>query len=403
MNTEIELSIMANRADNLAPLLKQFEAEEHIAVRPRLLTWDTAWSELVKVALYGDGPDISELGSTWLGDLVSMNALRPFGTEEISALGGPAAYLPSAWQGGQLAGQPEQWAIPWFVGARLVYYRRNLLEAAQVDPRTAFDSAEQVERTLASLQASGVPVPWTVPTNVTHTTLLNACSWVWSAGGDFVTPDGRAPLFDEPTVNAGLRAYFSLGRYLTPDVRRLGGLEPDNQFMRHPGTAATISGPWLFCTARNEGHSEMLEHTGLALPCGKPFVGGSHLVIWRHTRQPAAALRLVEFLARPAAQVAYSQSIGLLPARLDALHMEPFASDPLWQQSADGLTAGRTFPVIRLWGLSEDRMTPAMGALWADLRRNPDLDLDESLRRHMDPVWLRLRLSWDQLNSPRSH
>lgn len=401
MNPEIELSIMANRADNLAPLLKQFEAQEHIAVRLRLLTWDTAWAELVKVALYGDGPDLSELGSTWLGDLVSMNALRPFSTEEIGALGGPAAFLPSAWQGGRLAGQSEQWAIPWLVGARLVYYRRNLLEAAGIDPGTAFDSAGAVDHTLARLQANGISVPWTVPTNVTHTTLLNACSWVWRAGGDFVSPDGRELRFDEPAANAGLRDYFALGRYLGSGVRRLGGLEPDNQFMRHADTAATISGPWLFCAARDEGRAEMLEHMGLALPCGLPFVGGSHLVVWRHTRRPAAALKLAQFLTGPAAQVAYSRRIGLLPARLEALQMEPFASDPLWRQSAAGLTAGRTFPVIRLWGLIEDRMSTAMGAVWADLNRDPEADLDESLKRHMEPVWYRLRLSWDQLDRPR--
>ena len=53
---EIELSIMAGTAAGVQPLLDRFEAEEHIRVRVRLLAWDTAWSDLVKFALYSDGP-----------------------------------------------------------------------------------------------------------------------------------------------------------------------------------------------------------------------------------------------------------------------------------------------------------------------------------------------------------
>ena len=124
MAQEVELSIMADSPAAIRPLLNQFEAEHGVRVRLRLLAWDTAWSDLVKVALYGDGPDVSEIGSTWLGDLVAMNALRPFGEAEIAALGRPGAFLPSAWQGGRLAGQTQTWAIPWLAGARLVFWRR---------------------------------------------------------------------------------------------------------------------------------------------------------------------------------------------------------------------------------------------------------------------------------------
>jgi len=60
MPQELEFSIMAESPANIQPLLDQFEAEHRIRVRLRLLTWDIAWSDLVKVALYGDGPDVSD-------------------------------------------------------------------------------------------------------------------------------------------------------------------------------------------------------------------------------------------------------------------------------------------------------------------------------------------------------
>jgi multiple sugar transport system substrate-binding protein len=389
MAQELELSIMADSPAAIQPLLNQFEAEHGVRVRLRLLAWDTAWSDLVKVALYGDGPDVSEIGSTWLGDLVAMNALRPFDEAEIAGLGRPGAFLPSAWQGGRLAGQTQTWAIPWLAGARLVFWRRPLFAAAGLEPRTSFQSAAELQSALARLAASGTPVPWTVPTGLTHTTLLNAASWVWAAGGDFVTPDGKRTLFSQPAAQAGLRDYFALGRYLAPSVRRLTGLQPDDQFMTQAGTAVTISGPWLFSILREHG---LAGEIGLALPPGASFVGGSHLVIWKHSQQEEAVLALVRFLTEGATQIAYGQRVGLLPTRLDALTGEPFAGDDWWQLAIRGLKTGRSFPVTRSWGLMEDRLTRELKALWDEVLLDPGLDLEAAIARHLEPLAMRLDL-----------
>lgn len=96
---ELELSIMADSPAGIQPLPDQFEAESGIRVRLRLLAWDTAWCDKVMAALYGDEPDLSEIGSTWLGDLVAMNAVRDCDEAEIAHLERPGVFLPSAWQG----------------------------------------------------------------------------------------------------------------------------------------------------------------------------------------------------------------------------------------------------------------------------------------------------------------
>jgi multiple sugar transport system substrate-binding protein len=396
MTQELELSIMADSAAGMAdraaamqPLLHQFEAERHIRVRLRLLTWDTAWSDLVKVALYSDGPDVSEIGTTWLGDLVAMNALRPFDAQDIAALGAAAAFLPSAWQGGHMVGQSQMWAIPWLTGARLIFFRRRWLEHAGLDGRVAFQTIEQADQTIQGLQAAGSAAPWTVPTGLTHTTLLNVASWVWGAGGDFVTADGRRTLFCEAAARAGFRAYFALGRFLAPPIRHLTGLEPDEQFLSDDQTAATLSGPWLFYQARQRGIADAV---GMALPPGASFVGGSHLVAWKHTREEGAVLELIRFLTRPEVQSAYAQHVGLLPTRLDALEAPPYATEPLWQLAISGIRTGRSFPVTRSWGLMEDRLTRELSALWGDVLADPGVDLEAAITKRLEPLAMRLDL-----------
>ncbi len=388
MGQELELSIMTSSATGIEGLLGQFEAEHQIRVRLRRLAWDAAWSDLIKVALYNDGPDISEIGSTWLGDLVAMNALAAFSEADIETLGRASSFLPSAWQGAKLVGQPQVWAIPWVTGARLLFFRRSLLARAGVDERQAFLNAAAFDQTLSRLQSAGISIPWTVPTGLTHTTLHNVASWVWGAGGDFVAADGRRTLFSEPEARAGLRAYFALGRFLAPSVQHLNGLEPDAQFLSNADTALTMSGPWLYTQAS----AELRDDLGVGLPPGPSFVGGSHLVIWKRTPRRELALKLIQFLTQPAAQITHSQNIGLLPSRLDALATPLFSSNAMWRTASKGLKTGRSFPVTRSWGLMEDRLTNELSALWSEVLQNPGLALDAAIEKRLDPLARRLDL-----------
>ncbi len=388
MSQEIEFSVMTSSAAGIQPLLDRFEAESDIHVRLRLMSWDTAWSALIKIALYSDGPDISEIGTTWLGDLVAMNALYAFGDRDIESLGRAAAFLPSAWQSAKLAGQPQVWAIPWVTGARLLFFRRHLLTQAGIEERTAFQNAEHFDETLKRLNAYGVSVPWTIPTGLTHTTMHNIASWVWGMGGDFVTPDGTRTLFSRSEARSGLRSYFALGRFLAPTVQRLNGLEPDVQFLQNPDVALTMTGAWLF----DQASPELRGRIGVGLPPGPPFVGGSHLVIWKRTDKSELALKLIRFLTQPVAQIEHTQNVGLLPSRLDALAAPPFSTDPMWQIAARGLKTGRSFPVTRSWGLMEDRLSTEFGALWNEVLTDPSLDLDATIEKRLDPLAKRLDL-----------
>ena len=386
MGTEIEFSIQAASADFIQPLLDEFEARQHVHVKLRLFTWDAAWSELVKVALYNDGPDISEVGSTWLGDLMAMSALHAFGPEEIAQLGKVAHFLPAAWRGCQQPDQFEVWAIPWLVSARLVFYRRDLMQGAGINEADAFESAEHFEQTLHQLRENGVRVPWIVPTTHTHATLLNAASWVWAAGGDFVSPDGRHILIAQNHAIAGLRNYFALGQYIPRHLHHLDAFQPDTQFLQHPDTAVTIGGPWLYHFLS----AELRDNVGLALPPGAPFLGGSHLVIWKHSRKQESALKLIRFLTQTETQVRYAQRIGLLPAVVEALNEEPFTTDRLWKSAVQAVKAGRTVPNTRSWGLMEDRLAAEFAGVWQAFFQDPSVNLVGLLIHRLEPLARRL-------------
>ena len=388
MSKEIEFSIQAHNESIIRPHLDEFESQTGIHVNVRALSWDKAWSDFIKMALYGDSPDISEVGSTWLGDIAAMNALHVFTPAEIAEMGGAARVVPAAWQGCHLPDSEAMQAIPGVMGGPLVIYTRRTLQKARADQAAPLKNAEQLEENLGSLRRARVSAPWAVPTGVTHTTLLNICSWVWSCGGDFVSADGKRVLFNQPAAIEGIRRYFALGRYLNPFMRNLNGLQPDEQFLSDNETAMTITGSWLVNRIPQDAEGEI----GATVPLGTAFLGGSHLVVWKNSRQQEEAIRLAQFLTRPDVQTSYCSKIGLLPAMTDAYALPPYSNEPRWQAVISGLRGGKTLPVTRAWGLIEDRLSTEFAGLWKEFLANPKLDLPSAISARLNQLARRLDL-----------
>ena len=392
----LELSMMNHGGrfkQRLQELLAQFELDNNVAVNVRFLEWRDAWADLVKVALYHDGPHVSEIGNTWLSEFVSMNALRPFVGQELTRLGAPRKYLSSAWHATKLAGQPDSdamaWALPWLADLRLIHYRQDLFERAGVDT-TAFQTPQALLRACQQLRAAGIDSPIVIPMRASRMTLQNAAAWVWGNGGHFISPTGKRAVFNSPEAKAGFCAYCELVRYISEDLRHLDEYQSDAAYWN--GRAAmTISGPWLHFAP--ELPPEIAAQTRQALPPGTPFIGGSQLVIWQHTRAVERALTLVQFLSAPAAQAYLAQDAGLFPTRVDVLAQEPYTTDPFYQLAVNGLKQGRSFTTFGLWGLVESRLADTFAAIWADLLEHPEADIADIVDRRLDETANRLGLT----------
>jgi multiple sugar transport system substrate-binding protein len=119
----------------------------------------------------------------------------------------------------------------------------------------------------------------------------------------------------------------------------------------------------------------VVKNSGITFPPGVPFVGGTNLVIWKHSRHPREAVGLIRFLTSQKEQSFYSHSVGLLPVRQDVLSAPENANDLLYKALSLGFQRGRSFRMFHLWGLVEDRLTTAIGSIWQDLLLHPESDL----------------------------
>jgi multiple sugar transport system substrate-binding protein len=214
--------------------------------------------------------------------------------------------------------------------------------------------------------------------------LHDAASWVWGAGGDFVSEDGKRVIFDQPAARQGLKAYFGLGRYLIAETQGLGGARADAGFL-HRQVAVRLGDSVTYLLHRQH-HPADAADWGIALPPGPSFVGGSNLVIWKHSRQAQQALKLIKLLTAPSSQQTFPVQIGLLPVRVEAFSVSDFVNDPMYQQAAQGLQQGRSFPAIRLWGLVEDKLVSTFIRIWEELFSTATTDIDALLDKYLTPL-----------------
>ena len=391
---EIQFTVMEGvdgDSKNLLPLLEAFEKQYNIHVKLTGINWVGGWEEIAKFGVYGDGPDVSTIGSSWVGSLASMRALRPFTPKDVRALGGADAFFESNWHAGFLPSDPNPWAIPWLGNALVIYFWKDALEEAGIrDFQGAFARDTSLIDTLEKLSKKGWPYPLAITTcNLNSSAILQeAAHWVWSAGGDFISPDYRQVVFNKPAALQGFKNYFQLRRFIAPesqDAKFIG-----DSFIAQK-TVVHLGGPWLGNVGRFQ-HPEWSECLGIAQAPGITFAGGSSFVIWQHSPHYNEAFELVRFLSSQPTRIPASPHSHELPTRRVSINMPSVEDDPFHRIYLQALQSGRNFPTIRIWGSLEEKLIKEIASIWEELFENPTQDLDVCLHKHLDPLAQRLNM-----------
>lgn len=390
---ELELSVMAHTPETvttLTTLLDEFKARTGIQVHLTCLDWLTARAELNKAALYHRGPDVSEVGSTWVPDLISMNVLHPLLPHELGEAGQASNFVRATWDTVHIDDPNKPWALPWHTETYVIHYRRDLLKRAGVDEATAFSTHANFESTAASLARVGVPVPVELTLQTDRYGTLHAlASWVWANGGQFLSDDSKSTLLNQPKALDAIRAYFRLLRHASLEGRQ-AMLRKTHTPLFHEGLSAITFGTMRMATPEGNPPRDVTDNWGwasLPQPC---FVGGSNLVIWKHTRNKRAALKLVEFLTDAATLVRSNPAMATLPPRIAVLQSGAYTSDPMLKVMSQAAQSGQAYPPLRLWGLVEDKLVAALLKIGTQILSNPDESIDNIVQREVEAASRRL-------------
>jgi multiple sugar transport system substrate-binding protein len=384
---EIESSVMgpSDVGEILSTWAREFEQLTRIHVHLVPVDWN--WNTIFKYGVYGHGPDVSEVGSSWVASLAAMNALRPFTVGEVRFLGGAETFLAESWKSCLTADDFNVWGLPWTSQVLVLYYRKDLLEQfgiarTEEECRTAFATHSALVETLSRLQAEGVSHPLALWVTEEWYVIHSAASWVWGAGGEFIVPEGNQVIFDQPAAMAGLRDYFGLRAFMRPSCTAEDNSR--NQLYRgSPAVAIECQVPYIFF---RDHQPEELPKWGISSVPGVPYIGGSNLVIWKHSRQPDAAMKWVQFLIKKIDEQIGAMRAEDFPTRLKALDHWAASGDRFAIGFVESLKRGRGHVSARLWGLVEEKLLGVFPRIWEEVLSDPSRDVEEALHQHLDPL-----------------
>ncbi len=295
---EIEVWAMGTEGEELGDFAAAFEKENPDAdVKVTAVPWESAHTKISTAITSGKTPDVTLVGTTWMGEFAEMGGLEP--TPE--GLVDEGEFFDGAWDTTVVG--DTSYGVPWYVETRALYYRTDLAEKAGWDE--APQSWDELSQFSADLKSKGgADYGISLPPGQTGSwqTML---PFAWSNGATLTDDAGTEYTIDSPEMVEALeyyKTYFTEG--LSPD-RTLDPGELETGFAK--GTYGSfISGPWHTGLVEDAGVSQD-EYTVAPLPGkdsspGTSFIGGGNLGVFSDSDNKESSWKFVQWLSDPEPQ-----------------------------------------------------------------------------------------------------
>ena len=357
--------------EDLQKMVEPFTAKTGVKVDVQEVGWDVQFDRIRNAAVSGEGPDITQAGTTQVPFFAALGGFTDL-SDRVSDIGGKDAYAEGIWNTTQVEGQEGTWAVPWFTEARSIYYRKDVLEKAGVDPATAFKDLASFKATLQAIKDKVPDIePFGAPGKKAYDLVHQVMPFVWDNGGAELSDDAKKSTINSAESQEGVEFMAELitaGLFDKSQLER-DGTQVENQF-KGGRLAVWIGGPWVLGSigrAEDDTWSKAArENVGVApMPVGPggkafTFVGGSDLMVFKSSKYQNEAWALVKFLSEDQTQKDYASLLGMFPARLEPQQQVGDSSDN-HKAFFEAIQSGRTYAPIPQWGQIENAYKTRFG------------------------------------------
>jgi multiple sugar transport system substrate-binding protein len=379
--TQIRLWIMNNGPHPVADterIVKPFEQQTGVDVKVQLVGWDVQFDRIRNAAVSGQGPDVTQAGTTQVPFFAALGGFADIGGR-VGEIGGAEAYAPGVWKTTQVVGRKGTYAVPWFTEARAIYYRKDALARAGVDPATAFknwDSLKAALQKLKSVRAIGGQkiMPFGGPGKKAFDLVHHIAPFVWDAGGAELSADNKTSTIDSAQARQGVDFMAGLVQDGVFDKSMLerDGQGVEDQF-KAGRLAVWIGGPWVLASVKRAddtkwGSDTVRQNIGVAPmpagPSGKAytFVGGSNMMVFKSSKHQNEAWALIKYLSSDAVQTQYAELMGMFPSRL-APQEQTGKTDADHEAFYQAIQQGRTYAPVPQWAQIENAYKTRFGEI----------------------------------------
>ncbi len=352
-DTEATLRVWLNgpdTPDEMIELAKDEFAEQYpnVTVEVERQEWDGLVNRLDTVLPTEDSPDIFEVGNTQAQSYEAAGAMVDL-TEFKEDLGGDDL-VDSLVEAGTY--EDRFYGVPYYGGARIVVYRKDLLEASGLQVPTTLQEFVDAGKKLKADNAatpnfSGIYFPgrnWQA-----------MLSFIWDAGGDIAVDENGewvGELADDGSV-AGLTTVQDIMQNANAAPADTDDAEDYLDFCN--GEVGMLMGPgWKMgqitgedgCPGKYDAVLGAFALPGSDGGVAPSFLGGSNLGISSQSENQGLALEFLEVLTSETYQTEFAE-IGLIPVRKSLLGQ--VQGDEAAQAQAQAAEVTRFVPSSEYW------------------------------------------------------
>ncbi|MFE9247421.1 sugar ABC transporter substrate-binding protein [Streptomyces sp. NPDC007088] len=337
---------------------KEFKAKTGATLKVQEIQWADAHDRLVRAFASGDGPDVSEIGTTWTPEFAAAGGLTDL-TAKIDSSGLGKDLNPALKQSATLDG--KQYGVGWYAGVRAIVYRKDVFEKHHLAIPKNWDELQQTVKTLKKQEPKLLPLP------VAGDAAYAVAPFLWGAGGDFATEKGGkwTGALDAPKSKEGLDFYTGLAlKDKSSSVGATTWRETDvlDSFVKGK-SAMVIQGNWTPKTAI-AGDPSLKDKIGAFPIPGKDgglapaVLGGSNLAVLKTSKNQDLAWKFVDMMTTSKLAKDWADQAGYFPSTNSALKPYANSTDPLVKPFAETmLKAGKNPPSAPGWGTVEGNKT----------------------------------------------
>ena len=336
---EIDVWAMGAEGEALGAFAESFTEEfPDVTVNVTPVPWDAAHDRIVNAIAGGEVPDVTMVGTTWMGEFAALGGLDP-----TPANIDGSQFFEGAWNTTIVDG--TSYAVPWYVETRLLYYRTDLAEEGGVsEPPGSWDD---LKAAAAAMQEAGAEYGISLQPGGTGS-WQTWMPFFWQAGGEIQAEDGTFTLDGEPCV-AALTYYDSFFEEgLTPPAA--ADVPVEAQFSNGE-VASFISGPWMMNIVEDAGtdpEAYAVAHQPTE-EAGTSFVGGANMAVLAQADNKEAGWAFLEYLSRPEVQASWYETVSALPAVQAAWDEEALSGDEMLSAFGEQLEDAKAPPSIPTW------------------------------------------------------
>lgn len=332
---------MGDGDEHIKPLLDDFTEETGITVDVQSIPWSSSHDKLLTAVASGDGPDVVQMGTTWMAEFVDAGALQDISSyiESEDSLKSENFFEGSV---ATTKFDDAYYGVPWYTETRALYYRTDLLE--EVGYSEAPKNWEELEDAAVKLSERGDDMyGFQVESNDPSFAFMFARQ----NGSELFDKDGNPDFNEAPFVETVdyLNTFMQNGSSPKQDL----GLDISQTFGGEGIVPMFISGPWMINAIDDSTTDIEGKWATAVLPSGSENnlsnTGGANLAVFNGTENEENAIALIEFLSRPENQLAFFETSNSLPSATVAWEDETLA-DPIIATFGKQLENSESMPLI---------------------------------------------------------